>query len=127
MKRPALGTKLANLGAACEAVGDYQRVGCRVFNRRYQHALADLARYFEMIFVVAEGTRHPAASAVRRVDDQPLRFLQQLEFAPESGEGLLMTMAVDECASPERGRHESGSLAREKFVEQECVAPKRKD
>src|SRR5229473_4967088 len=125
MKRPALGTKLANLGAACEAVGDYQRVGRAILNRRYQHALADLARHFEMIFVVTESTRHPATSAVRRVDDQPLRFLQQPEFAAESDEGLLMAMAVDESASLERGGHESGGFAREKFVEQECVAWKR--
>src|SRR5713226_2607968 len=109
MKRPALGTKLANLGAACEAVGDYQRVGRAILNRRYQHALADLARHFEMIFVVTESTRHPATSAVRRVDDQPLRFLQQPEFAAESDEGLLMAMAVDESASLERGGMKAGA------------------
>src|SRR2546430_15175200 len=118
MHRVPIRAELANLRAAGEAVRDDDRFGRAGANRRHQHAIADRFRYLEVTAIVTERTCHPAASRVENVEAQALDSIQQLDLVGDTGERLLMAMAMKECIAHDGSRSHRRNLASKELIEQ---------
>src|ERR1700686_3182359 len=106
MHRSARWAEMTNLRAAREPIGDDNRVGRRFVDGRNQNSLPDRLRYFEMIAVVADCTRHPPAPRVERLEVRARRTRQQRDLAVDSRNCLLMAMTLYDSTLAQLGRRE---------------------
>src|SRR5208283_678244 len=119
MQRAARRAKMANLRTAGKSVGNDDRVGRRIVDRRKQSPRANCLRYLEMRAVVAERARHPAASRLEYLEVRARRARQQCNLAADSRERLLMAVPLHESPSANLWRRIVRRFASKEFVQEE--------
>src|SRR5271156_4575108 len=95
MQRAPTRAEGPDLRAAGEAVGDHDRARIARADRRDQHAPGDRPRDFEVPRVVAERSRHPAASGVQHFELKSVNPAQDRDFALKPRDRLLMAMTLE--------------------------------
>jgi hypothetical protein len=94
---------LPNHFAAAEAVGNDEFIVRRIAHGGQQHALATIQTDLIMVGFVSKRPGHPAAPGVRNVAIEP-GFPQEIGFALEVKDRLVMTMPVDQGFAAQCGR-----------------------
>jgi hypothetical protein len=90
----AVVAEVGDLVAAAEAGGNDQVIGRGPAHRGEEHALAAGLAHLVVALLVAEATRHPAASSVQDAELQTLHLAQHLARGLHADERLLMAVAV---------------------------------
>src|ERR1700687_4466834 len=100
MHGAARGTEMRNLRTTRKPASNDDRLRRRRLDLRDQPARANRFRHFVMLAVVAECSRHPAASTVEHLEVEPGDTREQADFMLDSRKRLLMAMPLHDNVAP---------------------------